>query len=146
MSNTQYAFLKKSQIPSREALQASIDQIGFDMKVDPELKLLDDTGFSPCRLNGLSDVGFELFPGNSEEVTGDDEDFKAIAGDNDFCLSFSWGGRMEDLACTMIVSCALAKDFGAVISYEGDEPGDIADLLSATTELMEELKAGEGTH
>lgn len=137
MSNTQYAFLMKSRVPSREALQASIDQLGFDMQVDPELNLLDDVGFSPCQLNGMSDFGFELFAGNS-----DDEDFQDVAGDNDFYLSFSWGGRMEDLACTMIVSCALAKDFGAIISYEGDEPDSFDEMLSSTTEILDDLKNG----
>ncbi len=36
----------------------------------------------------------------------------------------------------MIVSCALAGDFGAIISYEGEPPESLADLITTARELV----------
>ena len=46
MSNIQYAFIKKANIPSAEALQTSINSLGFDLKIDPDLNFLESAGFS----------------------------------------------------------------------------------------------------
>ena len=48
MSNTQYVFLSKSRIPDRAALQASVEELGFDLKLHPELQLIQDEGFPLC--------------------------------------------------------------------------------------------------
>ena len=136
MSNTQFAFLKQSQLPDREALQTSIDFLGFDLQLDPELNLLEDSGFSPCVLHGSPDVGFELFTQPTSELIDGDEALEFIAGDNDLCIALVWRGSMKDLACVMIVSCALAKDFGAVISYEGEPPEPLEKMLADTPEII----------
>ena len=140
MSNTQYAFLKKDNVPTRETLQASIDQLGFDLKLDPEFTPFEDEGFSPCVLNGESDIGFEIFYEPTKDVVEDDEDFQKIAGSNDYCVSMRWGGSLKDCVSAMIVSAALAKDFGAVISYEGNEPEVLEELLNDTKSLVEQTK------
>ena len=140
MSCTQFAFLKKSQVPSRELLQASIDALGFDLKLDPELKLLEDSGFSPCILIGVADVGFKLFTEPAINVAGDDETLQEIAGDRDLCISMVWHSSMKDCAAAMIVSCALAKDYRAVISYEGEPPQALDELLQATYGIIEASK------
>ena len=36
MSNTQYAFLKRSSVPDRAALQASVSALGFDLTLHPD--------------------------------------------------------------------------------------------------------------
>jgi len=41
---------------------------------------------------------------------------------------------MEELACVLIVSAALAKSFGAVVHYHDD------DILSSADQLIEEAK------
>jgi hypothetical protein len=51
-----------------------------------------------------------------------------------------WRGSMKDCASVLIVSCALAKDFGAVISYEGEPPEPFENLLEATREAIAEAK------
>ena len=142
MSNTQFAFLKQSQLPSREALQTSIDSLGFDLQLDPELNLIEDSGFSPCVLHGTPNVGFELFTQPASEVTDGDEEFESLAGDNDLCIAMVWRSSMKDLACVMIVSCALAKDFGAVISYEGEPPEPLEKMLAGTPEIIQGALGG----
>ena len=56
MSNTLFAFLKKLNVPSQNALQASIDALGFDLKIDPDMKLLVDTRRTRVRLLPFSDL------------------------------------------------------------------------------------------
>ena len=137
MSNTQYAFLKKSDVPSRSLLQASIDALGYDLQLYPDLDLLHDSGFSPCVLHGTQDVGFELYSQDSTEVTNGDENLTSVAGQTDFCIAMVWGGNMKDLACVMVVSCALAKDFAAVVSYEGQHIQSVDDLLTQTPAIIQ---------
>ena len=64
-----------------------------------------------------------------------------IASDNDTCLSLVWHGSMRDLACVMIVSCALARDFGAIISFEGEEPESLESLLSGARDALKDAAA-----
>ena len=140
MSNTQFAFLKKENVPSRNKLQNSIDSLGYDLQLDPEFTPFEDEGFSPCTLNGIDDVGFEIFYEPTEVVTEDDEEFREIAGDNDYCINMNWGGSFGDCACVMIVSLALAEDCGAIISYAGDEPEPIETLREGVKEALREFE------
>ena len=140
MSNIQYAFLMRSRVPTREALQASIDALGFNLQLDPAFTPFTDSGFSPCILNGISNVGFEIFYENAGDLKG----LENIAGSNDFCISMAWHVSMQDCATVMIVSCALAKDFDAVITFEGEPPEPLDVLLSYTRDAIEEAeKAAE---
>lgn len=140
MSSTQFAFLNKSQVPSGAALQASIDALGFDLKLDPTLNLLEDSGFSPCVLAGIPDVGFELFTEAAKDVIADNDELLETIGDRDFSVSMVWRGSMKDCASVLVVSCALAKDFGALISYEGEPPDPFENLLEATREAIAEAE------
>lgn len=134
MSNIQYVFLKKSDVPSRSQLQASIDALGFDMQLDPELDLLEDEGFSPNVLEGRAEVGLDLGRETTAEVMEYAEDLREVVGERDLCITMAWHGSMADCACALVVGCALATDFGAVVSY-GCEPPD------ALPALLEEARA-----
>jgi hypothetical protein len=136
MSNTQIAFLNRANVPNREALQASIERLGFNLQLDPEFSPFDDSGFSPCTLDGTPDVGFEVHYAPASEVIDGDSDRAAIAGDRDFSMSMVWGGSMKDCACVMIVSCALATDFGAIVTYEGEPPESIEAMLENTRSII----------
>lgn len=140
MSNIQFVFLKKSDIPARAALQASIDALGFDMQLDPQLDLLEDEGFSPNVLEGRADVGLELGRDSVEEILEENSELRGAVRDRDVCITMSWHGSMADLACAMIVSTALAKDFGAVVSYEGETPDTLAGLLEGTQDAIAEAR------
>lgn len=41
---------------------------------------------------------------------------------------------MSECACAMIVSYSLAKDFGAIVSYEGDAPYQDLEVFYQETE------------
>ena len=139
MSNTQYVFINKSNIPTREQLQRAIDKCGYDLILDPELSLEKDEGFSPCVLNNTPDVGFELLCEPTSDTIRDDPDLAEIIGDKDTCILLSWGGSMEDCLCAVIVSYVLVKDFGAITSYEGEEIDTLESLLESISELLSEI-------
>lgn len=143
MSNIQYAFIERGRVPSRSQLQASIDALGFDLKLHPEYTPFEDSGFLPFTLSGESGPGFEIHYELASELISDDEALKKIAIGRDFCISMSWHGSMKDLACVMIVSCALNKDFGAVVSYEGEPPEPLDRMLAVVPEVLADAKAQE---
>lgn len=143
MSNTQFAFINKGSVPGKEAWQKSIDDLNFKIRlqIDPELEPLEDEGFSPCVWgNTDDDVGFEIYYEPSEYIHDDDEDLIKIIGGRDYCISMCWGGSMKDCAAVMIACCALAKDFGAVISYEGEEPDTLDKLIIDTNDIIAEAE------
>ena len=73
VANSQYAFIDRERVPSREAWQAAITKSGFDLQLDPELKPFEDSGFSPCTLLG-SASGVEIYYSDDPEDIGE---FKA---------------------------------------------------------------------
>ncbi|MBF7073962.1 hypothetical protein ISG33_11180 [Glaciecola sp. MH2013] len=143
MSNTQFAFLKKENVPTQAQWQKAIDELNFQVRltIDPELAPFEDEGFSPCQWGDTDeDVGFEICYEPAEDVFDDDDEFKSVAAGNDYCISMSWGGELKDCAAVMIASCALATSFDAVISYEGDEPDSLEKLVSNTKDVILEAE------
>jgi len=137
MSNEQYAFLRKSDVPSREAWQAAIEACGFDFQLDPDLKPFEDSGFLPCKLMG-SDAGFEIYYDELSNLPGE---FRELAQGRDHCISFRWGGSMVECASVVIASFALAKSFDAIVSYEGEDPReDLESFLQETIEIVDYAK------
>lgn len=139
MSNTQFAFLAKENVPSKEQWQSAIDELKFsiNLQIDPELVPFEDEGFSPCIWgDNEHDVGFEIYYDPSADIHGDDADLTKIIGDNDYSISMCWDGSMKDCAAVMIASCALATAFGAVISYQGQAPEALDKLISDTKEII----------
>lgn len=138
MSNTQFVFINYSDIPSKEHLQEVIDQLGYDLKLNPELSLTDDEGFSPCVLNGEFDVGFELLCEPTPDVVEDDKEFEEMTNGKDTCISISWGSSFKDCSCVLIVSFALMKEYGAITTYEGEELDTLDSLQVGINEALEE--------
>ena len=137
MSSEQYAFIHKNAVPTREEWQSAIDAAGFDLQLDPELRPFEDSGFSPCRLFG-SGTGFEIYYDGSRETI---DEFSEISDGRDFCISFRWGASFAEGAAAMIASYVLAASFGAIVSYEGDDPEDLTTLLAQTIAMLEEVKS-----
>ncbi len=47
---------------------------------------------------------------------------------------------MVECASVMMASYALAKNFGAIVSYEGEEPQDLEAFLAETMACIEDAK------
>ena len=140
MSNTQFAFIKRESVPDRAALQASLDALGFDLRLDPEFTPFEDEGFLPFTLKGEEGPGYEVYYEEASDICEEDEELAALADGKDVCISMVWRSSMKDLACVMMVSCAYAKDFGAVISYEGNEPETVEGMLAALPGILKESR------
>jgi hypothetical protein len=141
VSNIQYAFIERQSVPSRSQLQEAIDALGFDLKIHPEYTAFVDSGFLPFTLNGENGPGFEIQYFPASELNSDDEALLRYAAGRDFCISMSWRGSMKDLACVLLVSCALVKDFGAVVSYEGEPPESLSSMLAVVPEVLADADA-----
>ena len=138
--NTQYCFLFSNKFPTKESLQKSVDDLGFGLKLDPELDLENDDGFSPCQLEGYEDVGFEIECGTVDEIFEDDEEFAGHIGKRNRYISMSWGGNFEDCLSVMLVTKALLVNFDAVTTYDCEEPDSEDDIESGIQECLRELK------
>ena len=139
MANEQFAFLKSSRVPNRDQWQQAIDHAGFNFKLDPQFDPRTNVGFVPCKLNG-AESGVEMYFDDSNEFM---EGFGDIAGNRDCCISFRWGGNMQECACAMIASFALASEFGAVVSYEGEPPyQNLGDFRKDTEAILKDAPKG----
>jgi hypothetical protein len=118
MANEQYAFLKSSNVPTRDGLQQAIDRAGFGLTLDADYEPRTNVGFVPCNLNGKQ-TGVEMYFDDSDELV---DSFRKLAEDRDCCIFFRWGGSMQECACALVVSYALAESFDAIVSYEGEPP------------------------
>lgn len=115
--------------------------MGFNLELDPDFTPFEDVGYSPCSLNGKENIGFEIYYEEAKEVVGDDREFQQIRGDKNYCISLVWGSDLYDCVCSMIVSCALAKGFGAVVSYEGEVPDSFEKMLKNTRSLLQDIES-----
>ena len=139
MANEQFAFLKSSGVPTRNEWQQAIDRAGFDLTLDKGFEPRGNGGFVPCILNGAAS-GVEMYFDDSAEFM---RECAAVAGGRDCCISFRWGGSMLECACAMIASFALASEFGAVVSYEGEQPfQDLATFRNETEAVLNEAMRG----
>jgi hypothetical protein len=135
MANEQYAFIHKDKVPAGSEWQEAVDAAGFDLRIDPGLKVFEHSGFLPCVLFG-QDSGVETYYSPAKRVLDDAAVLEELAGDRDYCITFRWGGRLEEAACAMILSYALASSFGALVSYEGEAPYEDLVALRKDTEAI----------
>jgi len=133
MSQLQTAFLDKSRVPDRVQLEEAIRGLGFDLTIDEFYRPFDCSGYLPCVLKGKKS-GFEIYFESPDEAVQSSPLLKETVGSRDCAICFRWGGDMSECACVLIVSAALAKYFGAVVHYQGD------DLLYTAEQLIEEAK------
>ncbi len=134
MSLQQTAYVERASVPERAELQAAVDALGFDCKLDLSYMPFKSEGFLPCVLNG-KDSGFEIYFESTAEVLQNYPDLTETIGSRDAAITFRWGGDMAECACVLIVSAALAKTFDAVVHYQDDN------MLSSAGQLVEEARA-----
>jgi hypothetical protein len=129
MSLQQTVYVDRASVPQRDALQAAIDALGFDCKLDPSFMPFKSAGFLPCVLNG-KDSGFEMCFEPAADVIRHFPHLEGTIGSRDTAITFRWGGEMAECACVIIVSAALATSFGAMVHYQDD------DMLYSAAQLV----------
>lgn len=129
MPRTQTAFLDRKDAPARKDLQQAINGLKFKLELDNSYAPFKTAGYLPCTLEG-EDAGFDI---RFQEVEADLSKFpalKARIGARDAAIVFKWSGDAREYASAMIVSAALAKNFGA-IAHDPD-----ADALFGADDLI----------
>ncbi len=134
MSLQQTAFVERAAVPQRIALQAAVDSLGFDCKLDESYTPFKSEGFLPCVIEGR-DSGFEIYFEPAADVLQNFPDLAATVGRRDTAITFRLGGDMAECACVLIVSAALAENFGAIVHYQDD------DIVYSSEQLVEEARA-----
>jgi len=134
MSLQQTAFVVRTQVPDRTALQAAVDVLGFDCKIDAFYVPFQCSGFLPCLLAGTKS-GFEIYFESASDVLSEFSHLSESVGKREVAITFRWGGDMSECACVLIVSAALAKSFGAIVHYQDD------DILYSGDQLVEEARS-----
>ena len=137
MANEQFAFIHRARVPSRDQWQQAVDESGFDLVIYEGLQPFSHSGFLPCKLLG-ADSGVETYHGPASEAVPEADVLKELSGGRDFCITFRWGGSFQEAACAMILSYALARSFGAAVSYAGEPPCASLEAIRADTEAMVE--------
>jgi len=139
VSETQYIFIDKKNIPCREKLQSSISSLGYRLELDSEFSFFETIGFSPCILEGNTDAGFEIDSCKVEEAIDDDESLLLLSGGRDFCICLSWGSSFADCAAVSIVSAVLVKQFDAIVTFDGEEQESFDDLNNSIAGLVDDI-------
>jgi hypothetical protein len=118
MSLELYVFV--SALPERARWQAAVDEVSVDLKLDPELDLRTDSGFSPCTIGGRAS-GFEIYVEDASEIAKVSPSLASVAGGRPSVICFRWGGDFAECACVMGASLALVRAFGATAYYPADD-------------------------
>jgi hypothetical protein len=127
MARTTTAFLNRSQIPGRPALQAAIKALGFKLTLEEDYVPFASSGYLPCTLDG-EDAGFTLRFAASDEIAGKDS-----------AITLQWGGDPREQASVMMVAAALAHNFDAVVRDPGNATKSAEELTAAARKAFSSL-------
>jgi hypothetical protein len=134
MANSQTAFLRRSQVPDRQALQAAIKALKFKLTIDESYIPFACAGYIACTLDG-EDAGFEIKFGESAAHMADAAHLQAQIADRDSAIHFRWSGDQRERASALMVCAVLAHNFDALILRPG------ADAFCAPDPLLDEARA-----
>ncbi|QGM97363.1 hypothetical protein [Methylocystis parvus] len=111
MARAQTAYLERSSVPDRKALQAAIKALGFKLVVEDSYRPLATKGYVSCTLDG-EDAGFDL---RFAEIENPAPDLAALLGPRDVAMNFRWAGDPREHYAVIAVCAALAEAFGAIV-------------------------------
>jgi hypothetical protein len=108
------AILERAKVPAREALQEALQGLKFKLSVDEAYEPFGAAGYLPCTLNG-EDGGLDLRFEPAEAYLSEHPELKAEAGMRDILIGLRSGGDPREDVCALMLSAALAHDFGAIV-------------------------------
>jgi hypothetical protein len=134
MSLEMSVFLQKQRVPTTASWQAAVDSLGLPLRLSPDLDPIHDTGFSPSEMKGLKS-GFEIYSEPADAHLQDQLELAKVVGNRDWCISFRWGGDMNECACVLAASAGLVRLCDAVAYYADDN------LTYDLKRLLEDFRA-----
>jgi hypothetical protein len=126
-----HIFMQDSRVPSRDAWQQTIEQLGFPAILEPSLDVRSGTGFRPTSFRGQS-TGFEFYLDPAADVLSSYSHITPKVGSRDKCATFRWGGDMAECGAALSAAAALAKD--GIYFYPDDDIVYGADEAVAATQ------------
>lgn len=139
MARAQTAYLVRTDVPARDALQKALDALKLKLVLDDGYVPFESSGYLPCTLDG-EDAGFTV---RFRDVEADLSKLPALAGargTRDVAVDFKWSGDVREQVSAMGVCAALAGSFGALVhDPEKDALLDVAKLLATARAGLEEL-------
>jgi hypothetical protein len=140
MSMELHVLLSKSRLPNVQQWQAAIDALGFDVKLDPTLNVDADTGFCPAKFKGR-ESGFEFDTWAASETTETYPEFEDKFAGQDTSANFRWGSDLNEMACALAASAALAKVSDGV--WFDPQAGACYDAAAAIKQAKSEIDSIE---
>jgi hypothetical protein len=128
MANSQTAFMERTRVPDRKALQEAIKGLKFKLTIDDSYVPFECAGYIPCTLDG-EDSGIEIKFGDSSPSLTDAPQLKTQIGDRDTAITIRWGGDPREHASAMIIAAVLAQSFGALVMRQGEDAFRMLDQL-----------------
>ncbi|MFN0277831.1 MAG: hypothetical protein ACKVRN_04430 [Pyrinomonadaceae bacterium] len=120
MSLELYIFMLDSQVPSRDAWQQTMDELGFPTVLDPSFDLRHDKGFSPTTYNGQM-TGFEFYLEPAADILSTYSHIASKVGSRDTCATFRWGADMAECAASLSAASSLTKLTDGIYFYPDDD-------------------------
>lgn len=140
MARAQTAFMARTAVPARDALQKALDALKLRLVLDDGYVPLESSGYLPCTLDG-EDAGFTLrFRPAQEELSAQPALAAALATAGEVvAVEFKWSGDVREEVSAMGVCAALAGSFGAAVLDPAGSPLDAARLLARAKAGLDEL-------
>jgi hypothetical protein len=134
-------------LPSREALTATMREMGFAFTIDPqEFPLDEQQGFMPMTYGDETATGVEFDLWAGREILDDILDGRVLDPKFDRSANFRWGGSMLECAAGYAVAAAMAKLTGGVMFDFDARFLQLPEILSeAQAVLRDAIAAGEAT-
>jgi hypothetical protein len=111
---SQSAILRRSDVPSREALQEALKTLKFKLTLDESYVPLESSGYLPCTING-EDGGFDIRFDRLETYLGKYAELESCLEQRDTLISLRWSGDPREEVCALMVAAALAQGFDAIV-------------------------------
>lgn len=108
MARALVAYLHRSGVPDRAALQAAMDALKLKLTLDDGYVPLRSSGYLPCTLDG-EDAGFTIRFRDVDAGLGAGLDGRDVAVD------IKWSGDPREKVSALGVCAALAGGFGALV-------------------------------
>jgi hypothetical protein len=103
-----HVLVESSRLPDVRQWQQTLDELGFDVKLDPTLSVLGNKGFVPCTFKGRQS-GFEFSVWSGSDIAETYPEFEQQFTGRDSSANFRWGGDLIEMACALLASAALAQ-------------------------------------
>lgn len=134
MSMELHVLFERSRMPGTSGWQAAINQLGFDLRLDPGIEPATSTGFWPMSCRGR-ESGVEFDVCDAADVVGSNRKARKRFPGADASGNFRWGGDMDELCCALAAAAGLAQITGGTVF----DPQD--DRAMTATEAAEEARA-----